>query len=302
MKITTVGHLWLLAMLVAAGAVVTAQIQLPSAPQKQFGASVTPAYEGWFDNPDGSHNFLIGYFSRNTEAELDVPIGPENKIEPGGPDMGQPTHFLSRRRYGMFIITVPKEFPKTQRLTWTLTANGVTTSIPFHMHTDYNITPMRSSEESPNGDFNRPPVLKFEANGASFSGPAMALSKALSRTATVGTPMPLEFFVDDDALYSSGGNGPMRGNTPPVNFTVSKYRGPGKVTVADARVKLEALKGGKPLEPYSGKGATTVTFSEAGDYVLHVTANDFSGAGGGGSGCCWTNAMIKVAVKAAAAR
>ena len=302
MKRTFVVHLCLLALLVAAGAVVTAQIQLPSAPQKQFGASVTPAYEGWFDNPDGSHNFLIGYFSRNTEAELDVPIGPENRIEPGGPDMGQPTHFLSRRRYGMFIITVPKEFPKTQRLTWTLTANGVTTSIPFHMHTDYNITPMRSSEESPNGDFNRPPVLKFEANGPSFSGPAMALTKALSRTATVGTPMPLDFFLDDDALYSSGGNGPMRGGAPPVSLVLSKYRGPGKVTFADARVKIETLKGGKALEPYQGKGATTVSFSEAGDYVLHVTANDYSGSGGGGSGCCWTNAMIKVAVKAAAAR
>ena len=101
-----------LATLAAAGALVSAQVQLPSNPPKQFGASITPAYEGWFDNPDGSHNFLIGYFSRNTEAELDVPIGPENKIEPGGPDMGQPTHFLSPRRYGMFIITVPKEFAK----------------------------------------------------------------------------------------------------------------------------------------------------------------------------------------------
>jgi len=48
---------------------------------------------------------------------------------------------------------------------------------------------------------------------------------------------------------------------------------------------------------YEGRWTTTVTFSAAGDYVLHVTANDYSGSGGGGSGCCWTNAMIKVTVK-----
>ena len=44
--------------------------------------------------------------------------------------------------------------------------------------------------------------------------------------------------------------------------------------------------------------STTVSFSEAGDYVLHVTANDYSGNGGGGTVCCWTTAMIKVSVSA----
>ena len=39
-----------------------------------------------------------------------MPIGPNNRIEPGGPDMGQPTHFLPGRQSGMFIVTVPKEF------------------------------------------------------------------------------------------------------------------------------------------------------------------------------------------------
>jgi hypothetical protein len=27
-----------------------------------------------------------------------------------------------------------------------------------------------------------------------------------------------------------------------------------------------------------------------------VTVNDYSGNGGGGSGCCWTNGMIRVTV------
>jgi hypothetical protein len=200
----------------------------------------------------------------------------------------------------MFVITVPKDFSRTQRITWTLTANGVTNTVPFHMHTDYKITPFKSSEESPNRDFNVPPVLRFTEGGSTSSGPTAIVAKALSRTATVGTPMPLDLWVDDDALYSSGGNGPLGGTREMVNLIVSKYRGPGTVTVAG--VKLATLKGGKALEPYAGKAATTVSFSEPGDYMLHINANDLSGNGGGGSGCCWTTVIMKVTVTGTAGR
>jgi hypothetical protein len=112
--------------------------------------------------------------------------------------------------------------------------------------------------------------------------------------------MALDIWADDDALYSSGGNAPLTGERPPVSLTLSKYRGPENVTLAKAPIAFTALKGGKPAEPYSGQASTRVSFDEPGDYVLHVTANDYSGNGGGGSGCCWTTVMIKVAVKAAA--
>jgi hypothetical protein len=290
-----------LTLVAGAGVLAGAQIQLPSTPARQFGASVTPAYEGWFDNPDGTHNFLIGYYNRNTQAAVDVPIGPNNRIEPGNPDQGQPTHFMTRRRFGMFMVTVPKSFAKTQKITWTLVVNGVTSSIPFHMHTDYNITPMKSSEESPNREFNTPPVLRFEESGARFAGPMATMATAIARTATVGTPMPLSVWADDDALYSTGGNGPLTGDRPPVILTVSKYRGPGTVTVS-APIKFKDIKGGKPLEPYSGTASTAVTFSQPGEYALHVNGGDQSGNGGGGSGCCWTTVLMKVTVAGTGAR
>ena len=296
----TVFRLSTVLALLATGVLLSAQgIQLPSNPARQFGAGVTPAYEGWFDNADGTHNFLIGYYSRNTQAEIDIPIGPTNHFEPGNPDMGQPTHFLTRRRFGMFIVTVPREFGKTQKLTWTLTANGTTTSIPFHMQNDYNVTPMKSSEESPNREFNTPPVLRFAEAGPKLAGPMATVATALPRTATVGTPMPIDIWADDDALYSTGGNAPMTGERAPVTVAVTKYRGPGTVTVSNP-IKLTTTKGGKAMEPYAGKGATTVTFSDPGDYMLHVNGGDFSGNGGGGSGCCWTTVLMKVTVTGAA--
>jgi len=285
--------------LLAGGALVSAQVLLPSVPPKQFGGSITPAFEGWYDNPDGTHSFLIGYYSRNTVSELDIPIGPNNRFEPGNPDQGQPTHFLPSRRYGMFTFTMPKEFTRQQSITWTLTANGVTTSIPFHMSPDYNVSPFKSSEEAATGGYNLPPVLRFQEKGITFAGPVANPATAISRTAAVGSPMTLDIWADDDALYSSGTSAPMTRTPPPVTLTLSKYRGAGEVAFADARAKLEPLKGGKPAEPYSGKASTTVTFSQPGDYMVHVTANDYSGNGGGGSVCCWTTAIVKVAVKAA---
>ena len=116
-------------------ALVAAQ-QLPSEPPRQFGASVTGAFEGWFDTADGGRAFLVGYFNRNTGQPLDIPIGPDNRIEPGGPDLGQPTHFLPGRQHGMFVVALPGNFGPEQRLTWTLVSNGQTTSIPLRLHPD----------------------------------------------------------------------------------------------------------------------------------------------------------------------
>ena len=69
---------------------------------------IYPAFEGWGPLKDGSNVLLLGYFNRNKDQALDIPIGPDNRIEPGGPDYGQPTHFLTGRQYGVFAITVPE--------------------------------------------------------------------------------------------------------------------------------------------------------------------------------------------------
>jgi len=280
-----------------AGISLSAGQLLPSSPKRAFGASISPAFEGWYDNADGTHTFLVGYYNRNWSTEIDVPIGPNNRFEPGDVDRGQPTHFLPNRGFGMFTITVPKNTPVTEKLWWVLTVNGVTQRVSFYMSPDYNITPQRASEESPGGKFNTPPVLRFSETGPAIQSPVASLTNASERTAVVGTPLPLSVWIEDDALYSSGSNAPMEKAPRIVDVVVSKYRGPGAVVVAKDLEKLTTLKGGKPAEPYAGTGSTSVTFSEPGNYVLHVNANDLSGPGGGATGCCWTTSLIKVSVK-----
>ena len=283
-------RLYLPIAIVATGVFVAAQ-QLPSEPPRGFGASITGAYEGWYDNPDGSHNFLVGYLNRNRAQELDIPVGPDNRIEPGGPDMGQPTHFLPGRRHGMFTITVSKEFTADQRLTWTIVANGQTTAIPLRLNQDYVVSPFTDVAVK-----NTPPVIRFEQNGPRTQGPIAMLSKAIMRTASISAPLALDVFADDDAKYASGTMAVPLKPPPPVELLWSKYRGPGAVTFDKAGPAFETIAGGAVNVPYSGKATTTAKFSEPGDYVLHVTVMDYSGEGGGGEVCCWTTAMVKVSV------
>src|SRR5215217_7768121 len=78
------GH-WLdaLVCVVALSHAVPARAQGPLAPLKASGQTVTPAFEGWYRNPDGTFSISFGYYNRNTEESLEIPIGPDNFVEPG---------------------------------------------------------------------------------------------------------------------------------------------------------------------------------------------------------------------------
>jgi len=110
------------------------------------GQPLSPAYEGWWPNDDGSATMFFGYMNTNWLQEFDIPIGAANDIEPGGPDQGQPTHFYPRRNPFLFTIRVPKDFG-TKELTWTLTVNGKTEKAYGSLKTDYQIDPQVISTE-----------------------------------------------------------------------------------------------------------------------------------------------------------
>jgi hypothetical protein len=191
----------------------------------------------------------------------------------------------------MFLVRVPKEFGPKERLTWTIVVNGQSTVIPLRLHTDYNVSPFTDAAVG-----NKPPVIRFEEKGTTVQGPVMTLDRAIARTTAIASPLVLTVWADDDAKYSSGSNAPQRNPPPPVELTWSKFRGPGTVTFDTAQPKVGVLAGGAVDQPVSGKASVSVRFSEPGEYVLHVVANDYSGEGGGGEVCCWTFGLVKVTV------
>ena len=109
----------------AAVVMLAAAVGLIAQIQYRRGQDVTPAFEGWTANPDGSFNLYFGYLNRNYEEEVDIPVGADNTIDPGG-DRGQPTHFYPRRQSFVFKVVIPKDWGLEKKLTWTLTIRGKT--------------------------------------------------------------------------------------------------------------------------------------------------------------------------------
>ena len=171
------------------------------------GQSVSPAFEGWWENDDGSFTLFFGYMNTNWEQEFDIPVGADNDISPGGPDQGQPTHFYPRRNPFLFTVRVPKDFGK-QELIWTLTTNGKTGRAYASLNKDYAIDKQVISTEI-GGDLgslrdelrtNIPPDLKVDGEKLR----AVKAGEALTLTATAHDP---------DNLPARR---PPRGNTPPT--------------------------------------------------------------------------------------
>ena len=253
-----------------------ADYQFPLDAAHETGQAVTAAYEGWFKNADGTFSLLVGYFNRNLKETLDIPVGPDNRIDPGGPDQGQPTHFLPRRQWGVFTVAVPADFGD-KKLTWTLVAHGKSTAIPMGLNPLYEVEPYKDAAQG-----NTPPVLKFDPHGKSFQGPPRGFAATLA--ATVAEPLALTLWATDDAVVDPD----RKAGESPVTISWSQFRGPGRVAFSEPKPKIDKA---------DGRASTTATFSAPGDYVLRAQANDVSGEGGGGFQCCWTNAHVKVVVK-----
>lgn len=258
-----------------------ADAQYPMPPPPKSGGTVNPAFEGWYSNPDGTRSISFGYYNRNSEEALDIPIGPDNLIAPGDANQGQPTHFEPKRHWGVFAVKVPADFG-SKEVVWTLTVRGQAFAIPGNLHPNWQIDAL----EGEAGSGNTPPVLKFSANGAEGSGPFGVTSGPL--TATVGQPLALTVWARDDGKAAGSVSSAGR-DAVPVTLTWFLHQGPAAVVFAPPTARVPAT---------GGSSANTATFSVPGDYVLRVRANDASGvAGAGHAQCCWTNGFVKVTVR-----
>lgn len=249
------------------------------------GQSVTPAYEGWYEDDDGMIALSFGYYNRNTEEQPDIPVGPANRII-GAPDgeinQGQPTHFDTHRHWGVFTVRIPADYD--QEVVWHLENQGKTFHIPANRKPEYVIDAIAGDA---NGNF--PPQIKFAEDGKWGHGPEGITSATVS--ARVGRPVTLEAWVQDDgvanpmmAMFLGGGGG----RVPPVIVDWFPHQGPGMVTFSEPKSRVSSE---------GAKVETEATFSAAGDYLVRARVTEPSGIETAGhSQCCWTNGFVKVSV------
>ena len=264
----------------------SAQVSFPT------GQNIAPAYEGWESNPDGSYNLLFGYMNRNWEEEIELPIGPDNNIEPGGPDQGQPTHFFPRRSRFVFRVRVPKDFGNKERV-WTLTSHGKTERAYATLKPDYFLDDIAIMNNNGAGG---------GAGGANDlfgnNAPMLRVEGDKSRAVRVGQPVILTAHASDDGvpklqlrsirpplirLGRSGRGTPSSATGLRLSWFV--YRAAGKVTFEPPQRKVweDTRESGNspwsanwetPPVPPDGTWVIRATFSEPGTYVLRCLAHD----------------------------
>lgn len=267
MKMTRIAGALALALGVAWTGSLAAQ-ENPLAIRQPKGLGVSPNFEGWYQNPDGTYTLSFGYVNLNTEEILSIPVGENNKVEPGNFDQGQPTYFTPWRSFGVFTVTVPADFGD-KRVTWTLEANGQRYSIPGGLFKAYETDNLHARATD-----KYPPILVMEEGGVQSRGPNGAWVGPLSTK--VGQPLALSVNAWDQK--SEG-----------VTLRWYKYRGPGNVEFAESAI---------PIGEGAQAASTTATFSAPGDYVVYVRA-DHTGESPTNAGmeeCCWTNGYVKVKV------
>jgi len=243
------------------------------------GGTVTPVYEGWYENPDGSVTIYFGYYNRNTEEIVTVPVGPSNRLEglPVGTDLGQPTVFYPGRHWGVFGVRVPGDFGDGTIL-WHLELRGKVFEIPGELREDWMVPAITGDAMD-----NFPPRVRLSDDGPEGFGPLGVWTTA--RAAKVGEPQALEVQASDDGTATSGRPG---AGALPVTLTWFLHRGP-------APVRIAAEQASVPNE--GGRFTTQVVFDAPGEYVLRVRATDDSGlAPAGHEQCCWTNGFVRFSV------
>lgn len=236
------------------------------------GQNLVPTFDGWEENPDGTFNMVFGYLNRNYEERLDLPIGPTNDLEPGGPDQGQPTHFLPRRNRYVFRVKVPRDFGNKE-LVWTITAHGKTERAYATLKPEYvmdrHIIMTNNGVRNIDSDQNIPPTIRLEGD--------------LRRTVKVGEPLALTAFVSDDGVPKP--RRALEGRRRRIGLRVAwfVYRGAETVTFDPEQFNVYPdFSGNSPFSPGwtpppvppGGKYTVTATFSAPGTFVLRVMAHD----------------------------
>ncbi len=266
--------------------IATAQVEVQNNFKYNSGQDVQPVFEGWSHNADGTFSMHFGYLNRNYAEELYVPVGPNNSLDPGGPDRGQPTFFANRTNRNIFTVTVPKDWGKREVI-WTITANGKTQKGYGWLQAEWEIDPAGGASVGGKTDKellnNKPPTIAVDSVSPVTLPNKLTLNATVTddgipkpapqRKPAVGqeTPPTLQGAADAPVNVpqvagigrQAGGGGAGRGQVRGPTVTWMVFRGP---AAAEFEPRVSPVK--------DDKAQTTVTFAKPGEYVIRARASD----------------------------
>jgi hypothetical protein len=238
------------------------------------GQDVSPTFDGWVRNPDGTFSLYFGYLNRNAAEELHVPVGPDNGID-GATDRGQPTFFYpsgtqdgaglldrdvtGRRRWWVFKVDVPKGWTERNRVVWTLNSRGKKSQVAGWIQAEYEVTNDFIRENAADGHlFNR---ADFDDGNR-----APTVTGSGRQTVTLPETATLALTATDDGRPKAAAPAPGRKPTSGVRVRWITYRGP-------TRVRFDAEVSG-PFPENPAKVEAKASFSMPGAYRLRAIVSD----------------------------
>ena len=246
---------------------------------RSSGQPVIPLFDGWFHTTNGTFDLCFGYHNLNTAQDVEIPLGPDNFIEPGRFDGVQPTHFDEvpdsyRRRFCVFTVNVP-DLATAPTVVWRLRIGEQTYSVPGSGSEHYRMDEIQQSSRG-----NSAPLVLFEEpSGQAEHRGKTSVMDGSTVTTRVGDPLTLSISVTDP-------DGIPLGRT---RIIWNQHQGPGTVTFSDQETEVvEATD--------RFVHSANATFSKPGSYMVRLQAVDWDLGNSFGFHCCWTNGYVKVIV------
>lgn len=276
------------------------------------GDITSPAFEGWWENDDGTYKLFYGYMNSNWEETFNIPVGSENYFSIVGSgelddldvdgydfsvaDQGQPTFFYPRRNPFLFTIDVPADFGDKE-MVWTLKNQGKTMRAYGTLKPDYVIDPQVISTEVGGNFGSLSDALRDNI------APELRLEGESRRTVRVGQPLSLAVHASDPDNYPPPRPAPRQNDIdrlyrppssivamsgPGLRFSWSVYRGPAEQvtfnpvqfkTYTDTRMYANSPWSPPftiPQPPADGRWTAEVVFNQPGEYTLRGIASDGS--------------------------
>lgn len=269
----------------------------PLGTRSKTGEIVAPMFNGWIANEDGSTTLIFGFANQNREATVDVPLGPNNKLEPAQFQGAQPTHFpvYSRRGFvgiqerGAFGVTVPADMAGTEVI-WTLTSGGNTYSIPGRATSAaYELSAGISAAGSLR------PAIRFSEGGPESVNEVGIYAEP--KTVKVGQPLTLS------ALMQDRGERDGYADVLPyydLGTFWAMHQGPAEPEIETPEIPGSVRAENNPSDPNINEWtevSTQVTFPEPGNYIMRLRVDNFEAPDSQFDNvCCYSNAYFPVTV------
>jgi hypothetical protein len=303
--------------------------EFPLAPPNSRDNFVAPYFDGFYENEDGTYTLSFGFMNRNERDLIEIPLGPNNFIEPREYDGKQPTSFPvvayggfgGPRERGVFSVIVPPDFEGD--VWWTLTTNGYTTKVPGRLHSPGPLLKgAYTLSTTPQAEGSLRPSIRFAESGPDGIG-ITGIEHQQRLTTTVGRPVEVQFWAFDrgerelrevnmtlwkhqgpvggviafESLVepapapAEDGRGGAAGGAPAAGGRGGRGRpvGPGPVDVGQS-VRLPTTG------PAANQGRFRATFDTPGEYLIRIRIDNFGGDSAPGNQCCWTNGYVRVSV------